>query len=188
MPWITPEAIRKLPKGKQYSFAWVLDPLFQQRLGQTANPVKMSQQRHFGVNSTEVQSGEGFRELVKKWDPFGFNVMFALESGDIGYQATAVIPVRDVPPVYGLFTKNAAEKTTQWTGLRGSDTLPSIVNPSKGYIVSTNNQVLSHRAASKDMITPIYYAHRAVRINELLEELIANAAEKPIGVKQMQEV
>ena len=75
-----------------------------------------------------------------------------------------------------------------WRGILDSDDLPSIVNPEKGYIVNTNNRVVSHRAkhSGSGLSHGFSFNHRAVRISELLEELIAN--EKPIRVKEIQAV
>ena len=47
--------------------------------------------------------------------------------------------------------------------------LPYVINPEKGFIVSANN--------------PMTSAHRAVRISELLESLIAS--DKPIRVREI---
>ena len=75
-----------------------------------------------------------------------------------------------------------------WQGILTSDDLPSIVNPEKGYIVNTNNRVISDRAKhnGSGFSHGFAFNHRAVRISELLEELIA--AEKPIRVKDIQAV
>lgn len=64
-----------------------MDPLIQDKMigKKAALPTNMSRQRLFAVNSTRVESGESFKELIKEWDPYGFNVVFSLLSGDIGF-------------------------------------------------------------------------------------------------------
>ena len=72
-----------------------------------------------------------------------------------------------------------------WQGILTSDDLPSIVNPEKGYIVNTNNRIVSHRAkhGGSGLSHGFAFNHRAIRISELLEKLIAD--EKPIRVRDI---
>ena len=111
--------------------------------------------------------------------------MFALLSGDIGYQASGYFPKRQFNVVQGVYAKDASKKENLWTGVLTSDDLPYVVNPEKGYLVSSNNRMTSERA-QHGISHAFSFTHRAVRISELLEDLIKS--EKPIRVREMQEV
>ena len=111
--------------------------------------------------------------------------MFALLTGDIGYQATGVFPKRQHKVVQGVYAKNASKKENMWTGILTSHDLPYVVNPEKGYIVSTNNRMTSEKV-DHGLSHAFSFTHRAVRISELLEGLIAS--DKPIRVREIQEV
>lgn len=97
--------------------------------------------------------------------------MFALLTGDIGYQATGVFPKRTHAVIQGVYAKKATKHENMWQGILTSDDLPSIVNPEKGYIVNTNNRVVSHRSRhnGSGLSHAFAFNHRAVRISELLE-------------------
>ena len=65
--------------------------------------------------------------------------------------------------------------------------MPYVVNPDKGYLVSVNNRMTTHRV--KNGISHAFtFNHRGVRISELLTDLIANSTQKPIKVKDIQTV
>lgn len=98
---------------------------------------------------------------------------------------TCSIPQRKHNIVHGLYAKVASNPDNLWTGILDSHKLPSVVNPAKGYIVNTNNKVTSHRDKIGVFHNPIYFSHRAARISELLEGLIANAEQQPIRVKEI---
>ena len=84
-----------------------------------------------------------------------------------------------------MYAKDASKKENLWTGVLNSDDLPYLVNPEKGYLVSSNNRMTSEHI--KHGISHAFsFTHRAVRISELLEGLIKS--EKPIRVKEMQEI
>ena len=86
--------------------------------------------------------------------------------------------------VQGVYAKLASKPENMWTGILTSEDLPFVVNPVKGYIVSTNNRIASHRM-KHGLSHSLFFNHRTVRISELLENLIANAQKSPITVKHM---
>ena len=168
MPWISKEAIRDLGPGKAYSMAWILDPVIQKKMGVDAGKTTISKQRFLALDSPAIQTGENFIAALKDWSPFGLNIVFALLSGDIGYQATGVFPKRNHNVVQGVYAKLASKPENLWTGILTSDDLPYVVNPEKGYIVNTNNRIASHRM-KHGVSHNLFFSHRAVRISELLE-------------------
>lgn len=70
--------------------------------------------------------------------------MFATLSGDIGYQATGLLPKRVHDSDQRAFAKLANKKENMWTGVITADDMPSMINPESGYLVSTGNLIDSH--------------------------------------------
>ena len=95
MPYLPQGAIKSPGDGKAYSLAWLLDPTVQNKMG-----VKLSRQsytvmqRQFAIEQAMTENGENFREGLKKWNPFGQNIMFIMLNGDIGFQVTGAVPKR----------------------------------------------------------------------------------------------
>ena len=129
-----------------------------------------------------MADGASFVKAVKEWNPFGLNVMFALLQGDIGYQATGVFPRRLHNVVQGVYAKDATRMENMWTGVVTSDDLPHLVNPQKGYLVSTNNLIAAPANNPFGLSYGFSMNYRAERLSELLESLIANATAHPIRV------
>lgn len=107
-------------------------------------------------------------KTLQKFNPFGLNFNFALLQGDIGYQSTGLFPKRKHNVVQGVYAKLASKKENLWTGIIDASDLPYLVNPEKGYIVSTNQFMTSHQT-DYGVSHAFTYNHRAVRIGELLE-------------------
>lgn len=73
----------------------------------------------------------------------------------------------------GVYAKLASKKENMWIGFITPEDLPYVINPDKGYIVSTNNRMGSERM-NYGVSHAFSYSHRAVRIKELIEGLIAS--------------
>ena len=69
-----------------------------------------------------------------------------------------------------------------WAGLLSSDDLPYVINPEKGYLVNTNNRITSEHN-EHGVSHAFSMTHRAVRISELLDQMIQS--EKKIRVKEI---
>lgn len=179
-----------LGQGKSFSLAWVLDPLIQKRLGvnDLMGTTSIAQQKTFAQEKFENSKGAKFVESVKKWNPFGLNVLFATLDGDIGYQAAGLFPKRNHNVVQGVYAKLASKKENMWTGLLTADDLPSVLNPKKGYLVNTNNLIASYSKNEWGLSHAFSFNHRAVRISERLEDLINKAGERLIRVSDVQQV
>ena len=86
MPYLPREAHQKPGKGKAYSLAWLLDPVAQEKMGVKLNAQSnTAMQRQFAIEHTMTENGVNFREGLKKWNPFGQNIMFIMLNGDIGF-------------------------------------------------------------------------------------------------------
>ncbi|MEI5583329.1 penicillin acylase family protein [Agromyces sp. CCNWLW208] len=82
---------------------------------------------------------EDFRAAAALFDVPAQNLLYADIDGNIGYQAPGRIPVRAAGdgtlPVPGWTSANG------WTGFVDFATLPSVLNPERGYLVTANNAV-----------------------------------------------
>ena len=86
------------------------------------------------------------KEIRKLQPNSPINFVFALESGDIGYQISLKFPVRQFNVVQGAYPKKGHLKENSWQSFVPVNELPYAVNPSSGYIVSANNHITSSNA------------------------------------------
>ncbi len=122
------------------------------------------------VNSTGIDAG-AFRtgdELVEAFRDYGvpaMNMIWADDSGNIGYKLVGKIPIRrggcpDLP-------KPGWTGEYEWDGYVPYDELPEMVNPPGGVLVTANNRIAP--ADYPHHITSEYLdGYRAARIEELL--------------------
>lgn len=122
-----------------------------------------------------------FRESLAQLKSPGLNYLYADSQGNIGYQVAGMMPKRGegvgtVPLV--------SSKKNDWQGYYDFDSLPSIYNPEKGFLVSANEQVdhspeivISHEWATKA---------RHDRITTLLQQSIDN--KKLMTVSDMEDI
>jgi len=89
-------------------------------------------------------------------------VVFALESGDIGYSCHVKFPIRKHNVIQGAYPKKGHLKANSWTGFVPLQKLPHVVNPSKGYINSANNFITS-KNAEHGISHAFAFQHRALR-------------------------
>ncbi len=124
-----------------------------------------------------AQNWDEFREAMSFWDVPGQNAVYADVDGNIGYQATGRIPIRDsgdgsmpVPGWTGEY---------EWVDVIPFDELPFSYNPPEGYVVTANNAVVGE---DYPHFLSIDWApgYRARRIVEMIE------ADDAISVADMQ--
>ncbi len=114
----------------------------------------------------KARNWKEFREACSRMStgPIGWNQAYADADGNIGYQTTANVPVR--ADNQGIVINKGWTGEGDWIGRVPALQLPSLFNPSKGYLLSANNRV------EKDdypyYISGSYFVQRAVRINEFL--------------------
>jgi len=109
---------------------------------------------------------EEFHEALRLWDTPSQNIVYADRGGNIGYQSTGLIPVRNK----GLGTVPVPGWTGEydWTGSIPYGELPSVLNPPNHFIVTANNKVVSDNYSyfmTYDWSPP----YRAQRITDLLQ-------------------
>ncbi len=89
---------------------------------------------------------DDFRNALKFWDVPSQSIIFADTQGNIGYQMPGKIPIR--PQGYnGHDPDPGLDDKYMWKGYVPYELLPTMFNPSRGYIV----------AANKEVATPSYY-------------------------------
>ena len=134
----------------------------------TALTAGTTPQAIFALN--RARDWQSFRAAASLFDVPSQNLIYADDSGNIGYQAPGDIPVRlsgdGTVPMPGWTSANG------WSGSIAFDELPSALNPSVGYIVTANNA-----AAGPDgpLLTEDWdYGYRAVGIDRLIRESVAD--------------
>ncbi|MFQ5594359.1 MAG: penicillin acylase family protein [Anaerolineae bacterium] len=113
----------------------------------------------------EAENWDQFRAALSHWAIAGQNFVYADTAGNIGYQATGLVPIRKsgdgsvpVPGWTGDY---------EWTGFIPFDEMPRSFNPPSGYIVTANNKVVADSYPyflSNEWAAP----YRAQRIEQLL--------------------
>lgn len=109
-----------------------------------------------------------FHAALDDWDTLSQNIVYADVDGNIGYQATGLIPIRG-PQHQGVVPVPGWTGEYEWQGFVPYDELPAFSNPQNGFISTANNQVtpddypyqLSYRYFS---------GYRALRIASLLSK------------------
>ncbi len=108
-----------------------------------------------------------FREALSYWDTPAQNFVYADVNGNIGYQAPGLTPIR--PKGEGHLPVPGWTDEFEWTGFIPFDEMPFVYNPSKGYIVTANNPVVSENYPY--MISRWSgAAYRARRIVDMIEK------------------
>lgn len=103
------------------------------------------------------------RDGFRRFDSISGNFCFADQQGDIGYQYTGRIPIREAK----LIPVNGWDGEHEWNGDIPADELPQDLNPDTGVIITANN-----RTTTDDY--PYYLTfsqtpYRADRLRELLQ-------------------
>ena len=107
-----------------------------------------------------------FREALRLWEMPGQNFVYADLEGNIGYQCTGKIPIRQKNH-NGLLPVPGWTGEYEWTGMIPYEAMPYTFNPSKGFMAAANNQVVSDDYPY--ILTLDWYpGWRAQRISDLL--------------------
>ncbi|MCD9196817.1 penicillin acylase family protein [Aeromicrobium wangtongii] len=113
-----------------------------------------------------AQDWEQFRAAAKLFTVPSQNLVYADVKGNIGYQSPGTIPVRRTGD--GRWPVPGWDSRYEWDGSLPFDSLPTVLNPDEGSIVTANNQVIGdeYPAVLGADTAPGY---RSQRIRELLE-------------------
>ncbi|HEY3743922.1 MAG TPA: penicillin acylase family protein [Bryobacteraceae bacterium] len=88
------------------------------------------------LDLNRAKNWDEFRTALRRFPGPGQNFTYADRDGNIGYQATGVLPIRrnftgDVPA-------NGSSGENEWDGFIPFDDLPSFFNPKDGFVVTAN--------------------------------------------------
>lgn len=109
-----------------------------------------------------------FREGLREWNNAAQNFVYADVYGNIGYQNTSKVPIREKYH-QGLLPVPGWTGTYEWKGYVPYDELPSQYNPEEGHIVTANNKTVSNDY--EYYISDDWSAdYRVSRIKELLSQ------------------
>ncbi len=119
----------------------------------------------FDVNS--AQNWKDFRAAFSKFSSPGQNVVYADMDGNIGYQATGLVPIRASGD--GSLPVNGSDDKHEWIGYIPFDKMPSVYNPPSGIIATANSRITPDRYPY--MIATEWAApYRVERIYSVLHE------------------
>lgn len=114
-----------------------------------------------------ARSWDEFREAVALFDMAPQNMVYADADGNIGYQATGLIPIRGAGE--GRYPAPGWSSKYDWQGFWPFDTLPWSFNPPSGMVVAAN-QPLARPDLIRHIGSDFDYGHRARRIHQLLAD------------------
>lgn len=80
-----------------------------------------------------------FRRALRRWGAPGVNMVFATTEGDIGWQASALVPRR---PGWDGSTPVPGDGSHEWDGFAHVEELPHLLNPESGWFSSSNENNL----------------------------------------------
>ncbi|MGE5123029.1 MAG: penicillin acylase family protein, partial [Acidobacteriaceae bacterium] len=131
----------------------------------------------FGFDA--AQNWDDYRKAARYFDVPAQNMVFADIDGNIAYQTPGKIPIR-LAGHSGDYPVPGWTDEYEWQGYIPFDELPNAFNPSDGYIVSANNEVVG--SSYPYVITDEWdYGFRAARIVQMIE-----TASKPIDAAYIQ--
>lgn len=113
-----------------------------------------------------AEDSKQFSEALSSFGSPALNFVYADTSGNIGYHAAGLVPVRETSdPVSAMYP---FEESSDWLGFVPFPELPQAMNPPSGFIATANNKPAGQY---KYYISGLYEPHyRASRIEELLSQ------------------
>ena len=109
-----------------------------------------------------------FREALRGFNTPAQNFVYADVDGNIGYQIPGLWPLRAKGD--GLLPVPGWTGEYEWTGFASFDELPSVYNPSAGFVATANNRPVAANFSSKFSLGQEYDpGWRAARITTLLK-------------------
>ncbi len=112
-----------------------------------------------------------FRQALSKLVVPALNVVYADNSGNIGYQGAGKVPIRNKGD--GIFPVDGSDSAYYWNGYINFENMPRSFNPKTGYIVNANDKVetfISDAFISYEWSNPA----RASRIRQLIKKNMDN--------------
>ena len=91
----------------------------------------------FDVDS--AKNWDDFRAAFSQFGAPGQNVVYADVDGNIGYQATGLVPIRAAGD--GSLPVPGEDDAHEWTGYVPFDKMPSVYDPPSGIIATANGRI-----------------------------------------------
>jgi penicillin amidase len=114
-----------------------------------------------------ARNWEEFKSAAQNWSEPAMNLVYADRKGNIGYVLASRIPIRMGGHGRGPFPGWTGEN--EWLGYVSPNQKPLLMNPTKGFVATANNQVVGSdypRYIAMDYAT----GFRAARIEQVLSE------------------
>jgi penicillin amidase len=89
----------------------------------------------------KARNWDEFRAALTYWDSPAQNFVYADVDGNIGYQTPSRVPVRAAGHT-GLLPVDGTTDAYEWLGYVPFEYLPSVFNPSRGYIATANQALV----------------------------------------------
>jgi penicillin amidase len=115
----------------------------------------------------KAQNWNDFRNAAQYFHVPAQNLTYADVDGNIGYQMPGDVPIRKSGD--GRYPVPGWTGQYDWTGFIPFDQLPYTYNPSEGYIVTANNEVVSPKDYQYLITNDWNYGFRANRIVEMIK-------------------
>ncbi len=131
---------------------------------------------YFGsIEYMRAKNWEQFCAAMNHWGAPGENQVYADRDGNVGWIPGGLTPIR---PNWDGLTPVPGDGRYEWAGYRRSDELPWEFNPSRGYVVTANENNIppDHPAARKGIGNEWADAARANRLKQVFAEKIAAGA------------
>lgn len=87
----------------------------------------------------DAKNAKDFSRALRRWGAPGVNQVFATADGDIGWQASGMVPVR---PGWDGSLPVPGDGRYEWDGFASVEELPSVLNPESGWFSSSNENNL----------------------------------------------
>jgi penicillin amidase len=118
------------------------------------------------IETMRADDVERFTAALNRWGAPGENLVYADESGTIGWKAAGLTPIR---PNWDGTLPVPGDGRYEWAGFYDMDALPAEVNPARGWIATANEMNLppgfpEDRVIARDWAAPF----RSERIAEVL--------------------
>jgi len=128
---------------------------------------------YFGsMDYMRARNWDQFRAAMNRWGAPGENQVYADTGGNVGWIPGGLTPIR---PNWDGLMPVPGDGRYEWSGFRNGDELPFEFNPSRGYVVTANENNIppDHPAAKKGVGYEWSDAARARRLKELFAAKVA---------------
>jgi penicillin amidase len=126
-----------------------------------------------------------FRAAAALFEVPAQNIVYADVDGNIGYQSPGRIPVRGKGD--GRWPVPGWDSGYDWKSFIPFDALPSVHNPSRGYLASANQAVIDPRSYPYLLTNDWSYGYRSQRIMDMIDQATANGGKVSVDdVSRMQ--